>query len=103
MTEVEKIKLKLKLTPLPLEGGFIRELRVILTSGQSPLEDQKQEDPSDLNSSSIYYLLHGTEVSKWHRTIGTDEYFVWNKGNTPMILHEIDVDNHYKVCIRTLF
>eukprot|EP00095_Tigriopus_kingsejongensis_P010215 maker-scaffold78_size404448-snap-gene-2.12 protein:Tk10215 transcript:maker-scaffold78_size404448-snap-gene-2.12-mRNA-1 annotation:"hypothetical protein" len=97
MDFVAQLKRELKLAPLPLEGGHVRELRLVLTPGQAQLPDQ--ETASDIKSSSIFYLLQGNEVSKWHRTLKEDEYFVWNKGTTPIILHEIDSAGQYQATI----
>ena len=71
---------RLQLIPLPKEGGWFRELRHVQTDGM-PALPQDQGAVGDLveGSSSIYYLVRGTEGSAWHK-LSVDEYWCYHSG-----------------------
>ena len=58
--KVSEVISKLKLKEFPQEGGWLRELRVLLTEGQEPIENEG-EKVDEIKSSSIYYLLKGKD------------------------------------------
>ncbi len=67
MTYHEVIE-QLKLRPLPGEGGAFARIYE---------HDSQLPGPRRLGS-SIYYLLHGTERSAWHRVKSGDELWFWH-------------------------
>ena len=82
---------------LPVEGGWYRELREDKQNGDVGNMKNNSQAAADLKSQSIYFLLSGREKSKWHQTKEVEECLTFLKGNTPMILHEIDNKGNYKV------
>ncbi len=72
----------LGLAPHP-EGGFYRELfrsrRMVRT------DDGRSERWA---ATTIYYLLRGSDVNKWHR-VASDEIWHWYEG-APIELHLLD-------------
>jgi hypothetical protein len=72
----------LALAPHP-EGGFYRELfrsrRMVRT------DDGRSERWA---TTTIYYLLRGTDVNRWHR-VASDEIWHWYEG-APLDLHVLD-------------
>jgi predicted cupin superfamily sugar epimerase len=72
----------LGLVPHP-EGGFYRELfrsrRMVRT------DDGRSERWA---ATTIYYLLRGSDVNKWHR-VASDEIWHWYEG-APIELHLLD-------------
>ena len=72
----------LGLAPHP-EGGFYRELfrsrRMVRT------DDGRSERWA---ATTIYYLLRGSDVNKWHR-VASDELWHWYEG-APIELHLLD-------------
>jgi predicted cupin superfamily sugar epimerase len=73
---------ELNLAPHP-EGGFYRELfrsrRMVRT------DDGRSERWA---ATTIYYLLRGTDVNRWHR-VASDEIWHWYEG-APLDLHVLD-------------
>jgi predicted cupin superfamily sugar epimerase len=73
---------ELGLAPHP-EGGFYRELfrsrRMVRT------DDGRSERWA---ATTIYYLLRGTDVNRWHR-VASDEIWHWYEG-APIELHLLD-------------
>ncbi|MBI2408362.1 MAG: cupin domain-containing protein [Gemmatimonadetes bacterium] len=73
---------ELNLAPHP-EGGFYRELfrsrRMVRT------DDGRSERWA---TTTIYYLLRGTDVNRWHR-VASDEIWHWYEG-APLELHVVD-------------
>lgn len=73
---------ELGLAPHP-EGGFYRELfrsrRMVRT------DDGRSERWA---ATTIYYLLRGTDVNRWHR-VASDELWHWYEG-APIELHLLD-------------
>ena len=100
MSSAEEVIQELGLEPLPIEGGWYRELRRM-----GPAVAGNSNSVSELNDwelprfQAIYYLLRGREPSKWHQTKGTEEILTYIRGNAPMTLHEIDGKGCYKVNI----
>ena len=82
---------KLKMIPLPKEGGWFRELRHSLTCGMPELPlDMGPVGQVVEGSSSIYYFLSGCEVSKWH-CLSVDEYWCFHCGETIRYLFHVSV------------
>ena len=58
---VSEVISKLKLKPFPQEGGWLRELRVVLTEGQDSIEAYQGETSENISSSSIFYMWKGKD------------------------------------------
>ena len=81
-TRADALVRALGLAPHP-EGGFYRELfrsrRMVRT------DDGRSERWA---ATTIYYLLRGSDVNKWHR-VASDEIWHWYEG-APIELHLLD-------------
>ncbi len=81
-TRADDLVRELLLAPHP-EGGFYRELfrsrRMVRT------DDGRSERWA---ATTIFYLLRGTDVNKWHR-VASDEIWHWYEG-APLELHLLD-------------
>lgn len=90
MKDVEKIIKKLKLKPLPLEGGLYRE--TYRNFFKIRVNDKERE-----LSSAIYYLLTKGVQSKWHR-LESDEIWHFYLGD-PVNLYLIYPDGRKRKMI----
>lgn len=83
---------RLQLTLLPEEGGLYKETyRSPMTYPQTALP--KQYGGSRVAITDIYYLLHGTTFSAFHR-LASDEIWHYHAGTT-MLAHVIDAQGNY--------
>lgn len=69
MSASAEIIAQLGLEPLPLEGGFFRELY-----------RSAQRHESRSLASSIYYLMRAGEISRWHQ-VASDEIWFYHAGS----------------------
>jgi uncharacterized protein len=70
------------------EGGWFKE--VYRSEGVIPFNGQSSEFNGDRNySTSIYYLLEGTDFSAFHK-IKSDELWHFYEGNSPVEIVQID-------------
>lgn len=77
----------LGLEPHP-EGGHFAELF------RSPYMVRRRADGAERTAlTTIYYLLQGEEVSRWHRVLGSDEAWHYYEG-APLELLQLDPDGN---------
>lgn len=86
LPEVDAIIAALKLSPHPEGGYYIRnhESRAHVFSA----DDTRYQAEKRLAGTSIYYLLHGTDFSAWHR-LRSDEVWHYYKGSS-VVIHTLD-------------
>jgi len=81
--ELTEVIRQLQLTPLPVEGGYFRELYRSTAPAAAP---------NHCCGTSIYYLLSGTGQSAWHRVAG-DEIWFYHAGS-PAVQLLLFADGH---------
>jgi predicted cupin superfamily sugar epimerase len=82
----------LQLAPHP-EGGFYREVYRSAEGESRKALPARYSGPRAF-STSIYYLLRGQDVSRFHR-LTSDEIWHFHAGS-PLTLHVIDPKGHYQ-------
>lgn len=88
---IQKMITKLELDPHP-EGGYFKEIyrssQVISGELWTPNRDSNRN-----SATSIYFLLEGNQVSKWHQ-LKSDELWYFHTGCS-VHLHMFDLDGKY--------
>ncbi|MFN5517925.1 MAG: cupin domain-containing protein [Bacteroidota bacterium] len=83
----------LNLKPHP-EGGYYRE--TYRSENEAIFNDNCFQNASRTYYTGIYFLLVDQYFSSWHR-IKSDEMWHYYFGTAPLLVHEIDHNNNYKV------
>lgn len=88
-TNIPSLVKKYKLSPHP-EGGWYREVHRSLTNVI------RTDGIKRSGISTVLYLLDDTQVSRWHRVIGSDEVWIHLKGS-PLNLYRLDDQGEHDI------